>query len=233
MGGMLATEWRPPRIHGEAPAGYDGPVYYRLIRLYGGASGKKDISQHISFQSRKIGGQNVEQRWAAYHALGNLRLDHPDMFEASGALKAEWCEPLIAKRKASFPKRWDRLESFRQCSQWVRDAIEAVEPGAHVLLPIRLVGGGLEDEMIYRLTCGNGGRGFVGLSEQSNPTQNWVSGGFHLAQTTDFAYLAADRVLGKHILWCELGFVWSKALIDRIGDVVSEQIGLVPMGVSD
>jgi hypothetical protein len=230
---MLATEWRPPRIHGEVPLGYDGPVYYRSIRLFGGKSGKKDISQHISFQNCKIGGQNVEQRWAAYVALDPMRLDHPDMFEASGALKTEWCEPLIAKRKASFPQGSDRLESFGHCSQWVRNAIEAVEPGVHAFLPVRLTGGGSEDDVIYRWVCGNGGRGFVGLSERSNPSQNWVSGGNHLLQTTDFAYLSVRKIEGRHILWCELGHVWSKELIDRIGDVFSDQIGLIPMGVSD
>jgi hypothetical protein len=201
------------------------------MRLFGGKSGKKDISQHISFQNRKIGGQNVEQRWAAYSALDALRLRYPDMFDASGALKADWCEPLMAKRKASCPKQWDRLESFRHCSQWVRDAIESVEPGVHAFLPIRLTGGSGDDEVIYRWICGNGMWGFVGLSERSNPTQNWASGGHHPMETTDFAYLSAPKVEGKHFLECEVGHVWSKELIDRIGDVFSEQVGLVPMGV--
>jgi hypothetical protein len=230
MGSLLANEWRPPRIVGEVPPDYTGPVFYRSLRLKSGG-GRKSFDQCVTYDNKKIDGQNARQRLASYIALNDMRLDHPDMFEASGALKGEWRAMRTAKRKTNFPKERSKIESFHTCSQWVHDAIEALEPGVHALLPVRLAGGGQEDEVVYQLIYGNGGRGFVALSPRSNPKQDWVGGGRHLMQTTEFAFLAADRVRGKHIFWCEVGYVWSKALIDQIGDVFSEEVGLVPIGV--
>lgn len=232
MGSLLANEWRPPRTQGQIPADYHGPIYYRSLRL-SSAPAKKSLAQYITFENKKIDGTNVSQRLSVYITVDDLRLRHPAMFDGSGDLKSDWREPLTAKRKSSFPKHWRDCESFQLCSGWVRDAIEALEPGVHRFIPVRLIGGGLADELIYLLIYGNGGQGFVALSSRSNPTQHWLTGGKHLRQTTEFAYLAADRVQGKHIFWCEVAYVWSKALIDRIGDVFAEQVALVPMGVAE
>jgi hypothetical protein len=98
MRSLLANEYRPPRICGKVPADYQGPVYYRWLRLLDGSAGKL-LDQHLTIEIRQTGGQNVRQRLASYVCVNDMSLNHPDMIDASGEVKSAWRDARFAMRK--------------------------------------------------------------------------------------------------------------------------------------
>src|SRR5262249_61150481 len=88
----------PPRINGQVPDDYRGPLYYRVQSLtyYGG---KKPLHALLSYEDR-----GVRRRLAKVDlSRAALRRD-PVLCDADGDLRAEWRPPVKARVGGAPPK---------------------------------------------------------------------------------------------------------------------------------
>ncbi len=234
MSSMLATEWKSPRIAGEVPAGYDGPLYYRYLTVKHDR-GPRALQEYLTWENRKINGVQYAQRFASMDSIFGAKLDFPDMFDADGMLKKEWRGPFKARKKSNFPKK-----AWRECDggtvglvgERARSIIEEIEPDTHLFVPIDLEPSDSEPRRVYIFKIGHGGRGgWCALTPEFNPSQNYFA---HIPEksTTNFLLLDRPKVAGKHLFQCELGgAVFSEALVSRLGDVLCDGVVFVPVGV--
>lgn len=234
MSSMLATEWKPPRIAGEVPAGYDGPLYYRQLTVKYNR-GPKALEQYLTWEKRNVDGVQFSERFASIDSLMSAKIKHPDMFDADGEVKAAWRGPFKAKKKSNFPKK-----SWTECyggglgltSEHVKSIIEEVEPGIHLFAPLELQPADSEPHRVFIFKIGHGGwGGWCALTPEFNPLQDYFAE-IPQKNTTEFILLDQSKVEGKHLFQCELGGpVFSKALVDRLGDILSDNVVFVPVGV--
>lgn len=234
MSSTLSTKWSPPRIVGDLPAGYGGKVFYRTVNKLS-LPGKRGLVEFVKIEKKKTGGTDAAARLSSFGTLADAKRNYPDMFDASGALKEEWRQPLRASRKARFPADWDHYDSgfLQLVSPQVKDAIEAVEPGVHLFVPLDITGEAPEDTLrLYISKLGHGGMGFVALSPQSNPKQDYF-GDIPGKVTESFLYLDRRKIAGMHWFWCEVGPVYSAELVEKLGDILPESVFYVPVGVTE
>lgn len=231
MSSLLSCEWKPPRISGEVPAWYSGPIYYRQITT-SGPPGPKLFGQFIKFKKRKIAGVDVVERFGNMDSLFKARLAYPEMFGPEGALLPEWLEPLKAEKKANFPKKWDNLNpGFLQLmSERVKCAIEKVEPGRHIFVPVDVEPDDGDPGRVYIFKTGQGGYGYRALDNEFNPD------GRHFSMppqvlNSDFALLDPAKINDWQWFECEVGLVRSQEMIQELGDTLPEKVLLVPIGV--
>jgi hypothetical protein len=130
MPGCSVTEKvRPIRTAGEVPAGYRGPVYWRVAE-YHPLTGPGD--ERIEFLERP---ERLDRLWIdRYKMPGKDIFTSGTVFDENGELLPEWKEPLKARWKNS-PKpvrvEYASGEHSARVSERVYDAIQSLEPGKH------------------------------------------------------------------------------------------------------
>lgn len=121
---------KSPRIKGEVPAGYDGPVYHRVAHEF--------LNHEVHSKFRFSEDERIETLLSGRNRDFHI-LRSGIVFDAAGVLRPEWHEPLKGYYvRDGLPDRfqiWFETEAWRVSKQ-VHDAIVALEPDRHVFLPI-------------------------------------------------------------------------------------------------
>src|SRR5262249_5103509 len=157
----------PPRINGQVPDDYRGPLYYRVQSLtyYGG---KKPLHALLSYEDR-----GVRRRLAKVDlSRAALRRD-PVLCDADSDLRAEWRAPIKGQVWAAPRKNWEEFD--RIVSSRVRDVIEEFAPGIHYFVPVDIDDrqGGFR---AYFFFCGLGWTRDVVAAEASGITDTTTVG---------------------------------------------------------
>lgn len=230
-----------PRIRGDVPAGYDGPLYYSWRRLESGSP--KPFGAFIKIiddpKPKRMEDETAERLARADPQCAALRIE-PRLFDEQGQLRPEWQRPLQARLKANAPKHFVDWPPgvIRYVTPHVRDAIEAVEPGRHLFIPVDIDASDRDPFRLYILFPGNAARQTVlamrangisyTLSDRGTPICNepaWL-------HEDRFGYLNLDVLQGAHLFYdFSLSFVFSSALVEKLGDVFVENYAFKPWGV--
>ena len=221
----------PPRINGQVPDDYRGPLYYRVQNLtyYGG---KKPLHALLSYEDR-----GVRRRLAKVDlSRAALRRD-PVLCDARGDLASAWRTPIKARLWATPRKNWEEFD--RIVSSRVRDVIEEFAPGIHYFVPVDIDDrqGGFR---AYFFFCGLGWTREVVAAEASGITETTTTvGGGRIPAFPDFisserfAYLDGSVIDGAPLFYDgRLSLVFCRELVERLGDVLPRNQAFVPMGVA-
>ena len=225
---------KPPPIRGSVPADYHGPLYYRLQHL--GDSARKPLMQLINFDDRKV----VRKLCQVHEISAALRKD-PTLCDANGDLLPEWRTPITGKLKAGANKSWDEfsITGLTLVSQRIKDVVEAAALNVHYFVPLDIEdreGGNLR---VYAFFCGvlrrrsplaleANGIPYT-LSDKGEPvfrTPDWM------INSDRFVYLDASVVDGAPLLESGLGLLFSRELMERLGDIMPKGTVFVPMGLA-
>jgi hypothetical protein len=222
-------------ISGEVPPDYNGPIFYRT-RVISHDYYKKPFPRHLGYENR-----DAARRFAyADHVQVAHRVD-PNLFGENGNLLAVFRAPLKARLLSSAPKNppeW-AFGHWSLVSERIRSAIEELQPGKHLFIPIDVDWNGDQRRLYVFYVLRNTTRTILAMrangiefnfAETGNPvfpTPAWLA-------SDRFAYLNGDVVDGAAVDFDpRVGIVMSKPLIDALGNVFPKGIVLVPTGVVD
>lgn len=225
---------RPPRIAGEAPPDYTGPLFYRTAApTY--AVPKSLWGAPVRFEER-----DLTDLFASVGLLEAAQRVTPKLFDGEGALLARFRAPLRARLRPGLPKarpEWHRVNALVYVSERVRDIVERHEPGINLFVPIDAEG----DEGLERLYlllpqsfhlagpfafAANGVT--VYHTDAGDPFGMLPPGG----EQTHFYYLNSAAI-GPRKLYPtgDLGIVLHETLVAEMGDVLPKGEVFVPVGV--
>lgn len=243
---MLARS-RPLRIEGEVPDNYSGPVYYRTC--------ERDDAPFDS--PRRLKFAESEDRIGRLHHprnRGRNILRSGLILDADGALLPEFQAPLKARLTSAKPEGAEFLigDPAIRVSERVHDAIVALEPDAHVILPIDAAhpAGHLVRQYLFYI-----GRNTIWGEPVLDPSRNalepvtYVDGsqGYRAPPwmidssqgRSTFGYLSAPNIFGLHLFKggddTNGALFFSPDLVARLrplGDIFARHITLVPIGVA-
>jgi hypothetical protein len=164
----------------------------------------------------------------------------PELFDQSGELLPLFQRPLQAKWRSSTPKTVPELGDgmYMLVSSRVRDTIEEVEPGRSLFIPIDFDPAGdlpsrsyvfyvLKDKNVTALALRKSGLEYF-LFEKGRP----IPKGHDWHGSDRFLYLNSAVLEGRSIYLDTVGPVFSKAIVDRLGDVLPKTLAFTPMGVA-
>lgn len=231
----------PQRIRGDLPSDYDGPLYYTWRRLRSGMP--KPPGSFIRIvdepKPKRMEDEAGESLARADPQCAALKIE-PRLFDEDGELLSRWQHPLQARLKANAPKQWADwpMGVLRYVSPQVRDAIEAVEPGRHLFIPVDVDAKDRDPFRLYILFPGNAARLTV-LAMRANEISYTLSDGgtpvFHeppWLHEDRFGYLNQDVLQDAHLFYdFSLSFIFSRALVEKLGDVFIENYAFKPWGV--
>jgi hypothetical protein len=211
--------YKPPRIVGEVPPDYDGPVFYRISSL-------SSPSTSFGFKGWSKAEKLIYERLPSIADLGPLGLEPGRVVDERGNLLPEFAQPIQAQvdtRSASADwelRTWPPLVSAR-----VKDIIEAFEPNKAVFVPIDAAWPDGRIDRYYWAVWGN----LWGRATEDVVPPRWLNshGGDQL-----FHYLTASRTEGRHFIWTPSYVVLSGAIVQQFGDVLQRQQVFVPCGVA-
>lgn len=220
----------PPRINGQVPDDYRGPLYYRVQNLtyYGG---KKPLHALLSYEDR-----GVRRRLAKVDLSRAAVRRDPVLCDVNGDLASAWRTPIKARLWATPRKNWEEFD--RIVSSRVRDVIEEFAPGIHYFVPVDIDDrqGGFR---AYFFFCGLGWTRDVVAAEASGITDTTTVGGGRIPAFPDFvsserfAYLDGSVIDGAPLFYDgRLSLVFRGELVERLGDVLPRNQAFVPMGVA-
>ena len=228
--------YRAPRISGSVPEDYHGPIYYRT-RVNHDEYAYKQLYRHLKFADRDLARRLAQ----AYHHEVALRVD-PRLFDRNRELLPAFRRPIQTLLAASAPKKspeWS-FGNVHLVNERVRDAIETLQPGKHLFIPMdisrpdgcdrRYVFFVLRDHTQPLLALEANGIDYT-TNEFGVPlfgTPTWALSMDH------FGFLSAPIIDGAAVdSDGRIGLVMSKALLDELGDVFPKGLYLIPMGVAE
>src|SRR5262245_13643755 len=96
----MTTTVKPMRTAGEVPAGYHGPVYWRVAEYHGVAG---PSAEHIEFTDPQ---ERLDRLWIdRYKMPGKDIFTSGTVFDADGQVLPEWKEPVKARWRHARPCR--------------------------------------------------------------------------------------------------------------------------------
>jgi hypothetical protein len=229
---------RPPRVKGEVPEDYSGPVYHRLAEDMFAPVGKPAF-RWADDKLRLERAFNTRDRLNGYRAL----------LDGSGKLLPEWHVPLKAKILGDRPLReeYAPADPYTRLSERVYDAITSLEPSSHVFVPIDATRDDGTVERYYAMFMAGAKLGQVlhpdvnklerivypdGTSDWSDP--RWLSPAS--PDRDHFGYLDKAKIGDRHLFEGSSGVVcFSPDLFGRIavfGDVLPKFYYFVPIGTA-
>jgi hypothetical protein len=229
---------KPAQIVDEVPEGYDGELYYRIVPSQRGA--KRNIRRYVRLVHPKgvaledWPGQRLAAAWAQIVAQGRER----GVFVEPGKLYPDLERDLPARLLASAKKPFPELVSSNWpiASDRFRRVLESLEPGAHLFLPLDTSDGG-QPPLLHIFFAGAMFRP-TGLAISANGIAGHIlpEGGLSFNQpklsARHFYYLNAN-VIGSAELFVDtwLGTIFSRRVLERLGDVLPPELAFMPMGV--
>jgi len=229
---------KPARIVDEMPEGYDGELYYRIVPSQRGA--KRNIRRYVRLVHPKgvaledWPGQRLAAAWAPIVAQGKER----GIFVEPGKLHPDLERALPAQLLASAKKPFPELVSSNWpiASDRFRRVLESLEPGTHLFLPLDTSDGG-QPPLLHIFFAGAMFRP-TGLAISANGIAGHIlpEGGLTFNQpklsARHFYYLNAN-VIGSSELFVDswLGTIFSRRMLERLGDVLPPELAFMPMGV--
>jgi hypothetical protein len=209
--------YKPPRIVGEVPADYEGPVFYRIANV-------SSPSASFGFKGWSNAEKLIWERLPNIAYLGELGLEPGRILDEQGQLLPEFAEPIKAKvdtrRKSA---DWELRTYPPLVSDRVKEIIDEFEPGKAVFIPIDAA---WPDGRIDRYYWAVWGKLMGRATDDITPPQWFHSG------DREFHYLSAAKVAGRHFIWGGSYTVLSGEIMRRFGDVLLRQQVLVPCGVA-
>lgn len=215
-------------VVGALPADYRGPVYYRLAQF-----------EHVNPSYPISGGGARENKLWDRDNVPALIFKSGIITDSEGRLLPEWQTPLKMRRKPS-PVRPAEFIPSSPCtlvSARVHAAIEALEPGKHIFVPIDAVRADGTVERYYYLYAP---RAVVHnpLHISANRLTAAPEGGPGVYRENPWNVMVDDRIwyldakkIGTQHLIENSSFIFSAELAESIGNVYPRGYSLVPMGV--
>lgn len=222
---------KPPRILGEVPPGYHGPIYYRL---YVSNYRLPNFSQKLRFEDMKLARafEGVLTTWAGLRVA-------PTLFGPDKALLPPFREPIKCRWKSGTPRVPELAQGmFTIVSSRVHDEIEALEPARNIFIPLDIdTGSDVERRYIFypykeststvTAPIASGIPYFV-----RDDGSIFVEWGSPPARDPRFIFINSDVIDGRHVYWGgNEGLIFSQALIRRLGDVFLKNEFLIPCGL--
>jgi hypothetical protein len=226
------TTFKPPRIKGEPPPGYDGPLWYRPRSTY-----PFDPRYPFSIPTKlgnRLYGDNS----------GKRIFTSGEIVDPDGNLIPPFDRPVPCKKTAKSPKHPPEFigGTGNIISDRVYRAITSLNPSDQIFVPLDVANLDGSTERWYMMYFGSSA-----LYNFLDPTMNDIelktsaSGSvFHNIpqwlddrSSTRFPYLDADVVAGRNLFSSFGGAPYfSEKLIELIGDVFDERQFLMPVGVA-
>jgi hypothetical protein len=209
--------YKPPRIVGEVPPDYEGPIFYRISSLSSPSTG-------FGFKGWSKAEKLIYQRLPNINDLGPVGLEPGRVVDERGKLLPEFAEPIQAKvdtRRRSAD--WELRTYPPLISARVKEIIEEFEPGKAVFIPIDAAWPDGRVDRYYWAVWGN----LWGRATDDFTPPQW----FH-SRDEGFHYLSAAKVEGRHFIWGGSYIVLSEEIVERFGDVLVRQQVFVPCGVA-
>ncbi len=216
------------RISGKIPAGYTGPLFYRVSDFLQPYKVKKDLFDYLKFP--KPAGPDI------IRAIGLLAV--PDAINSShyrdqsGGTKQQWMKPVTAIARSSYRDDWPEFSNSSQevsvalVSERVKEIVERYETDTHAFVAVDIqsdAGGHIARAFVMV-------KGKVVDFIDRGATENIPN---VIIPDGNFCYLTGDLVKGRHHFWDhKLGHVWSEEIVKELGDVLPKQSVFVPVGVT-
>jgi len=223
---------RPPPTLGTLPPDYQGPIFYRILETVG--ANKKSTGQHIKFEQRQLA-----QALAGADLVMVAHRMERRLFDEDGQLLPHFRSALQARVASGAPSVWPEwlFGVIEIVSERVRIAIEDLQPGKHLFVPIdvRKRDGGVSRKYAFFimrdttrpvLALAPNGIAYT-LAPSGNPlwqAPEWL-------RTDRFAYLNLNVVRGAAVDFdSRTGLILSDGLVSKLGDVFPKGVSLVRMG---
>ncbi len=240
----MTGKFKKVRTKGEVPAGYTGPIYWRLVMYRPSLQVSPDKISYIGetdrfgrFTDIRISGENIFSSGRA--------------FDQDGQLLPELRRPLKAVRKSDVPVRVEYVAEIysARMSERVFDAIDSLEPGRHLVFPIDVTPTSGAIERSYQVFFAEDSQ-FHGMQDW-DPAANELKpipgkpGWHHIpiwsgpggVDQDRFVYLKTSAVDGRN--WFKgvgSNHEFSPELFSKLemfGDIYHRDDMMIPMGVVD
>lgn len=225
----------PPRIAGEVPANYAGPLFYRT------AYPTYDVPRYMYGAPVIFDDKALNERMGVASALDIAQRVTPKLFDGNGELLPDLRKPLPAKFRSTLPAsrpEWHLAQTMHYVSERIREIVERHEPDINLFIPIDARGDDDAIERIYAFLP----QSFhlaAPLALAANGVQvhrNEAGDPFGLLPPsvgqTDFLYLNS-AALGRRKLYPtgDVGLVLHEDIVAELGDVLAKGEFFVPLGV--
>jgi hypothetical protein len=211
--------YKSPRIVGEVPDEYEGPLYYRVRNL-------KSPKYRFGFKDFRRATKLLSERLPGVIYYGEAGLQPGRVVDDCGVLLPEFVRPICVDVKPGCTAPdWERSFNPPLVSARVKELIERFERGKAVFIPIDARWPDGRTDRYYWFVWGK-------LSERA--TDDVVPPGWLDASNGDerFHYLSAARLAGRHFVTTSAYTVVSETMLEQLGDILTKEQVFVPVGVS-
>jgi hypothetical protein len=210
--------YKPPRVVGDVPPDYRGPLYYRISNV-------STPRTSFGFKGWSKAEKLIYQRLPGVNNYGPVGLEPGRIVDGQGNLLPEFAEPIQARvdtrRKAA---DWELRTLPPLISARVKQIIDEFEPDKGVFIPIDAA---WPDGRVDRYYWAVWGRLWGPATDDFTPPR-WISAGIG---DREFHFVSASRVGGRHFIWNPSYTLVSEPMLQRFGDVLQSQQVFVPVGV--
>jgi len=226
------TTIKPPRIKGEPPSGYDGPLWYRLRSTY-----PFDPRYPFSIPTKlgnRLYGDNS----------GKRIFTSGEIIDSEGNFIPPFDKPVPCKKTAKSPKHPAEFigGTGNIISDRVYRAITSLNPSDQIFVPLDVANQDGSIERWYMMYFGNSALDHfldpianeleLGVNSAGKPfyrTPTWLSD----RKSDRFPYLDGSIIAGRNLFSSFGGAPYfSEKLIELMGDVFDERQFLMPVGIA-
>jgi hypothetical protein len=229
---------KPARISGQVPAGYSGPIFYRISNMQKPLG--KVLSDYLKFPGRDVRERNKIVGLMDNGSIASIS-EFSSYLDEHGNVDKGWSTPIRAVAKANYRDHWPEFSPHTMIlvSERLKKIIEKYEKDNHAFVAVEveshtgeqmfrafvMVGGVAVDAVDYLAS------GIVPSKVYPNGKASWVA--LIALPRNEFCYLTREKIVGRHHVWDEkLGHVWSQQIVDELGDILPKEFLFIPMGVT-
>jgi hypothetical protein len=231
---------KPARISGQVPAGYSGPIFYRIGNYLKPNPPSKVLFDYLKFPGRDVKGVNRIVGLVVRDAISDTS-KYTTYLNEDGHVEPEWSIPIRAVPKANYREDWPEfsINNVMLVSERLKNCIEKYEKHNHAFVTVNVESA--EGELLFKAFVMVGGNaidavdyvvsGIVPSKVFPGGKASWLP---RIAlPSNEFCHLKRSLVEGRHHFWDEkLGHVWSQQIVDELGDILPKEFLFIPMGVT-
>ena len=231
---------KPARIAGTIPAGYTGPIFYRMSNYSKPWPPSNVLSDYLKFPGRDVRATNRIVSLGSRNAIID-RSTFTSYVDDQGNVEAEWSTPIRAVTKANYKEQWPEFSfaPITLVSERVKEIIEKYERQDHAFVAMDVESSkGDFLSRVFVMVRGVALDAVDYIASSIVPVKVYPGGKASWEVTValprdEFAYLHREKVQGLHHFWDEkLQHVWSQEVVAELGDVLPKEYVFVPMGVT-